>query len=142
LRRSFRSSSRRTTIQPGLIQFILGSAGKEECRGKIGVEHLAPFGERELTQRLAHHDSRIGDEAVQPPEPIEDGAYRTSRGLLGADVALDERAVTTVPGIAALEAGAGQIDRADAPAFAQQPLRNGKPDPVRRGGDDRDGSFR
>ena len=63
---------------------------KQKGGGQIGVEDLAPLGERELAQRLAHHDAGIGDERVEPAELSGDGLDRSWRRLLIGHIAFDD----------------------------------------------------
>ena len=81
----------------GGAQRPLGGARQQEGCGQIGVDDLAPFGERELPQRLAHHDAGVGDDRIEPAETIDDGSHRHPRGRFVRYVALDREDVA-LPG--------------------------------------------
>ena len=82
---------------------LLGGAGEQEGGGEIGVENLAPLRQRKCPQRPAHHDSGVGNEAIEPSEPLRHRLDRTRGGLFVSDIALDEDNAAQLLRIAALE---------------------------------------
>jgi len=98
----------------------LRRAGQQEGGGQVGVENLAPFGQGEQAQRLAHYDAGVRHKRVEALEFVGDGSDRAPDGLFVRDVALDQNDVTHISVVAALEPRSRQIDHADAPSRLQQ----------------------
>jgi hypothetical protein len=122
-------------------QRLLGGAGEQIGGGQVGVQDLAPVGERERPQRLPHHDAGIGDEPIEPAEFVGHRAYGAPCGFFVADVTLDQGNTAALAGIAAFQSRAGKIDDADAKTIVQEPLRDRPADAVGGSGDERDRSL-
>ena len=98
----------------------LSRAGQQEGGGQVGVEDLAPFGQGEQAQRLAHYDAGVRYQRVEAIEFVGDGFDRATDGFFIRNVALDQNGVAPIPVVAALEPRSRQIDHADAPSGLQQ----------------------
>jgi len=83
----------------------------------------------------------VGNEGVEPPECLGDGRDRVVRRLFLRYIAFDQADPAGVARIGALEAGARQVDHADAPVIVEKVARNGAPDAVSGAGDECDFRF-
>ena len=100
-------------------QRLVGRAREQIGGRQIDVDDAAPFIVGQLPQRLRVDDAGIGDERIEPLEPLGEGRDCIVCGLLLRYIALDQADAAGIGCISALEAAARQVDHAHAPVVLE-----------------------
>ena len=72
----------------GRAQRPLRRPRQQECRRQVDVEDAPPVLERQPPDRPPDEDAGVGDDGVEPAEPVEREAHRLAHDVLVRDVAL------------------------------------------------------